>query len=190
MGGQAVLEGVMMRGENTWAVAVRNPDGEIVVDVRDVPGWSERYRKIPILRGVMGLGESLGLGYRALTWSANQQVPEEEQVSEKTMGFAVIFSMLVFAGLFIVLPALRRRPARRRVDPPVPSLRGHRAARAVRRLPRGDLVHPRHPPGVPVPRRGAQDDRGVRERRRAHARSRPTSSRPRTCGAARTSCSR
>ena len=104
MGGQAVLEGVMMRGENTWAVAVRNPDGEIVVDVRDVPGWSERYRKIPILRGVMGLGESLGLGYRALTWSANQQVPEEEQVSEKTMGFAVIFSMLVFAGLFIVLP--------------------------------------------------------------------------------------
>jgi len=104
MGGQAVLEGVMMRGESTWAVAVRNPDGEIVVDVRDVPGWSERYRKIPILRGVMGLGESLGLGYRALTWSANQQVPEEEQVSEKTMGFAVIFSMIVFAGLFIVLP--------------------------------------------------------------------------------------
>ena len=104
MGGQAVLEGVMMRGENTWAVAVRNPDGEIVVDVRDVPGWSDRYRKIPILRGVMGLGESLGLGYRALTWSANQQVPEEEQVSEKTMGFAVVFSMLVFAGLFIVLP--------------------------------------------------------------------------------------
>jgi uncharacterized protein YqhQ len=104
MGGQAVLEGVMMRGESTWAVAVRNPDGEIIVDVRDVPGWSDRYRKIPILRGVMGLGESLGLGYKALTWSANQQVPEDEQVSEKTMGVAVIFSMLVFAGLFIVLP--------------------------------------------------------------------------------------
>jgi uncharacterized protein YqhQ len=104
MGGQAVLEGVMMRGENTWAVAVRNPDGEIVVDVRDVPGWSDRYRKIPILRGVMSLGESLGLGYRALTWSANQQVPEEERVSERAMGITVVISMLVFGALFIVLP--------------------------------------------------------------------------------------
>ena len=45
---------------------MRDPDGEIEVDVRDVPGWAERYRNIPILRGVMGLGESLGLGYRAL----------------------------------------------------------------------------------------------------------------------------
>jgi uncharacterized protein YqhQ len=104
MGGQAVLEGVMMRGESTYAIAVRKPEGEIVVDVRDVPGWSDRYRKIPIVRGVMGLAESLGLGYRALTWSANQQVPEEEQVSERTMGFAVVFSVVVFASLFIVLP--------------------------------------------------------------------------------------
>jgi hypothetical protein len=78
MGGQAVLEGVMMRGASTWAVAVRDPEGNIKVDVRDVPGWAERYRNIPMVRGVMGLGESLGLGYRALTWSANQQVPEEE----------------------------------------------------------------------------------------------------------------
>ena len=54
----------------------------------------------------MGLGESLGLGYRALTWSANQQVPEEEQVSEKTMSVAVVVSMVLFSALFIVLPAL------------------------------------------------------------------------------------
>jgi uncharacterized protein YqhQ len=106
MGGQAVLEGVMMRGESTWAVAVRKPEGEIAVEVRDVPGWSDKYRKIPILRGVMGLGEALGLGYRALTWSANQQVPEEEQVSERTMGVAVVFSLVLFSALFIVLPAL------------------------------------------------------------------------------------
>ena len=79
-----------MRGASTWAVAVRKPDGEIAVDVREVPGWSEKYRNIPIVRGVMGLGESLGLGYRALTWSANQQVPEEEQVSEKAMGWAIV----------------------------------------------------------------------------------------------------
>jgi uncharacterized protein YqhQ len=86
MGGQAVLEGVMMRGPSTWAVAVRDPDGAIKVDIRDVPGWAERYRNIPVLRGIAGLGESLGLGYRALTWSANQQVPPEDQVSEKVMG--------------------------------------------------------------------------------------------------------
>jgi uncharacterized protein YqhQ len=106
MGGQAVLEGVMMRGESTWAVAARTPDGEIAVDVRNVPGWSEKYRRVPILRGVMGLGEALGLGYRALTWSANQQVPEEEQVSEKTMGIAVVISVALFSALFIVLPAI------------------------------------------------------------------------------------
>jgi uncharacterized protein YqhQ len=109
MGGQAVLEGVMMRGASTWAVAVRDPDGGIKVDVREVPGWAERYRNIPVLRGVMGLGESLGLGYRALTWSANQQVPPEEQVSEKVMGWVVAVAAIVFSALFIILPALAGR---------------------------------------------------------------------------------
>jgi uncharacterized protein YqhQ len=106
MGGQAVLEGVMMRGANTWAVAVRDLDGQIKVEVRDVPGWAEKYRNIPVLRGVMGLGESLGLGYRALTWSANQQIPEEEQISDKAMGWSVGIAVLFVSGLFIVLPAL------------------------------------------------------------------------------------
>jgi uncharacterized protein YqhQ len=54
----------------------------------------------------MGLGESLGLGYRALTWSANQQMPEEEQVSEKTLGWAVGIAVIFFSAIFIVLPAL------------------------------------------------------------------------------------
>ena len=106
MGGQAVLEGVMMRGESTYAVAVRDLDGNIKVDVRAVPGWADKYRNIPIVRGFMGLGESLGLGFRALTWSANQQMPEDEQVSEKTLGWAVAFAILFATGLFIVLPAL------------------------------------------------------------------------------------
>ena len=109
MGGQAVLEGVMMRGASTWAVAVRDPDGSIKVDVRDVAGWSERYRNVPVLRGVLGLVESLGLGYRALTWSANQQVPAEEQVSEKVMGWAVAIAAIAFSALFILLPALAGR---------------------------------------------------------------------------------
>jgi uncharacterized protein YqhQ len=106
MGGQAVLEGVMMRGARTWAIAVREPGGEIKLDVREVPGWAERYRDIPIVRGVMGLGESMGLGYKALTWSANQQMPEDEQVSEKALGWAVGVAVLVFSAIFIILPAI------------------------------------------------------------------------------------
>jgi uncharacterized protein YqhQ len=106
MGGQAVLEGVMMRGASKWAVAVRDLEGGITVRVNDVPTWAERYRNIPVLRGITGLGESLGLGYKALTWSANQQVPEEDQVSEKTLGWAVGIAVLVFSSIFIVLPAL------------------------------------------------------------------------------------
>jgi uncharacterized protein YqhQ len=105
MGGQAVLEGVMMRGASTWAIAVRKPDGEISVDVREVPGWSERYNDIPVVRGVTSLAESLGLGYRALTWSANQQIPEEDQISEKALGWAVLPVALVFSAVFIVIPA-------------------------------------------------------------------------------------
>jgi uncharacterized protein YqhQ len=105
MGGQAVLEGVMMRGASTWAIAVRKPDGEISVDVREVPGWSDKYNKVPILRGVTSLAESLGLGYRALTWSANQQFPEEEQISEKAIGWAVLPVALIFSVIFIAIPA-------------------------------------------------------------------------------------
>ena len=105
MGGQAVLEGVMMRGAHTWAIAVRTPDGEINVDVREAPGWGDKYRNIPIVRGVMGLAESLGLGYRALTWSANQQVAEEDRISEKALGWAVLPAAIFFSAVFIVIPA-------------------------------------------------------------------------------------
>ncbi len=105
MGGQAVLEGVMMRGASTWAIAVRDPDGGITVDVRDVPGWSDRYRNVPLVRGVMGLAESLGLGYRALTWSANQQVAEEERISERALGWAIVPVAIFFSAVFIVIPA-------------------------------------------------------------------------------------
>ncbi len=95
-GGQAVLEGVMMRGATTWAVAARTDDGEIALAVNDVPRWSERYRDIPLVRGLTTLGESMALGYRALTWSANQQVPEEQQVSERTLGWTVVVAVVFF----------------------------------------------------------------------------------------------
>ena len=109
MGGQAVVEGVMMRGATTWAVAVRTPDGDIDVTVHDVPGWAERYNKIPLVRGVMNLAESMSLGMRALSWSANLQMPEEERLSKKAMGGAMAVSLVLFMGIFILLPALGAR---------------------------------------------------------------------------------
>jgi uncharacterized protein YqhQ len=109
MGGQAVMEGVMMRGERTWAVAVRTPEGEVEVEVHDTPNWSERYRKIPILRGVMILGESLSLGFKALSWSANRQLPEEERVSTKAMGGTMVVAFAFFTALFILIPAFAAR---------------------------------------------------------------------------------
>jgi uncharacterized protein YqhQ len=105
MGGQAVMEGVMMRGERSWAVAVRMPDDTIDVDVRDAPTWAERYSRIPLLRGVMTLAESMALGFKALTWSANKQIPEEDQISSKAMGWTIGIALALFTAIFILTPA-------------------------------------------------------------------------------------
>ncbi len=105
MGGQAVMEGVMMRGERSWAVAVRMPDGAIDIDVQDAPSWAERYSRIPLLRGVMALAESLTLGFRALSWSANKQMPEEDQISSKAMGWTIGIALALFTAVFILIPA-------------------------------------------------------------------------------------
>lgn len=109
MGGQAVVEGVMMRGEVAWAVAVRTPDGDIEIETHDVPGWAERYRPFPLVRGVTSLAESLALGMRALTWSANRQVPEEERLSGRAMGVTMGVALVFFAAVFVLLPALGAR---------------------------------------------------------------------------------
>ncbi len=109
MGGQAVMEGVMMRGPHKWAVAVRTPDGDIEVVTHEAPSWAERWQKIPILRGVMALGESLGLGFKALAWSAERQIPEEERISSKAMGWTMAVALIFFTGVFILLPTLANR---------------------------------------------------------------------------------
>jgi len=106
MGGQAVMEGVMMRGPRSWAVAVRTPDDEIELVVHDAPTWAERWSKVPIVRGVMALAESLSLGFKALAWSADRQLPEEERISPKAMGWTMGISLVFFMGIFLVLPAL------------------------------------------------------------------------------------
>ena len=106
MGGQAVVEGVMMRGERTWAVSVRTPEGDIQTEVHDAPAWAERWSKIPLVRGVMALGESMALGFKALSWSANIQLPEEERISGKAMGWTIGIALAFFTAIFIVLPAV------------------------------------------------------------------------------------
>jgi uncharacterized protein YqhQ len=106
MGGQAVVEGVMMRGARTWAVAVRTPEGDIEVQTNDVPTWGERYARVPLVRGVTALGESMSLGFKALSWSASRQVPEDQQVSQKAMGWTMGVALVFFMAVFIVLPAV------------------------------------------------------------------------------------
>src|SRR6478736_5586950 len=106
VGGQAVVEGVMMRGERTWAIAVRTPEGDIEIETHETPTWAEKWAKIPLVRGVMALSESMALGMKALTWSANRQIPEEEQISSKAMGWTIGVALTFFTAIFIVLPAV------------------------------------------------------------------------------------
>jgi uncharacterized protein YqhQ len=106
-GGQAVVEGVMMRGASTWAVAARRPDGEIYLErhpVSDFPKRRPIFRK-PMLRGMFGLVDALRIGTRALAISANQQLTEEERAQGSLLSTgSLVMALLVFIGIFIVLP--------------------------------------------------------------------------------------
>ena len=108
VGGQAVLEGVMMRGVSVWAVAVRKPDGELDVTSEPLVSWAKRHRiwRVPVIRGVVALGESLKIGFRALAISANAQLDPEEQeeIGGFTWGLTIFFSLLLAVGLFFVIP--------------------------------------------------------------------------------------
>jgi uncharacterized protein YqhQ len=114
-GGQAVLEGVMMRSPTAWAVAVRTPSGEIAQVVKDITSPQQRSRiwRLPVIRGVIALGESLAIGFRALAISANYAAQEEDEngdvKTEITRG-QIIFSFAIAIGfalmLFKVGPAL------------------------------------------------------------------------------------
>jgi uncharacterized protein YqhQ len=116
IGGQAVLEGVMMRGPSAWALAVRKPDGEIAEVNRPISSPMARHWvfRLPVIRGVIALGESLAIGFRALAISANyaaQQEGEDEGEVKVELGRgAIIFAFVVAIGfavvLFKVTPAL------------------------------------------------------------------------------------
>jgi uncharacterized protein YqhQ len=113
-GGQAVIEGVMMRGRDHWAIAVRRPDRSIHLESHDVGSIGRRvpFLRNPGLRGVVALGQALSIGMRALTISANQSQPEEEQLSRRQMGFSIGIALLVFVGVFMIGPAVLFRFAR------------------------------------------------------------------------------
>lgn len=111
VGGQAVIEGVMMRGKTHVAVAVRQPDGEISVDVRPVNSISDRYPilKKPFLRGVVSLVESLVMGMKALTYSAQVSGDEDEKLDSKDMALTIAVSAGLAILLFIVIPTWSMR---------------------------------------------------------------------------------
>jgi len=115
IGGQAVLEGVMMRGPSNWALAVRKPDGEIAQLNHEIHSVMVRHQffRLPIIRGVVALGESLAIGFRALAISANyaaQEEGDEEEVSTEIGRGALIFAFAIAIGfallLFKITPAL------------------------------------------------------------------------------------
>jgi uncharacterized protein YqhQ len=118
VGGQAVIEGVMMRTPNAYAIAVRKADGTIVNTAARLPKWSDKYPilKLPVLRGGAVLVQSMGLGIKALNYSANEAFAEAEQAEEVKVALspAVIEGEGDFAGLTGAVPGLFPVPTQKR----------------------------------------------------------------------------
>lgn len=106
-GGQAVIEGVMMKGLDRLAVAVRKPDDSIVVQKRNIKPLSQKYKFFgwPFIRGVVALFSSLILGMKSLSFAANQVTEEDEELSPLEMGLTILVSFGLAILLFVVLPA-------------------------------------------------------------------------------------
>ena len=107
VGGQAVIEGVMMRAPDAWAVAVRRPDRSIEAKRNELPALSSRNRlaKVPILRGVFVLIEAMNLGFQALSWSAEKSGEEEEEISRKEIVFTMVIAVVGALAIFVLAPA-------------------------------------------------------------------------------------
>ena len=109
IGGQAVIEGVMMRGPELVATAVRNPQGRIELEVKPVNSIADRYPifKKPMLRGCVSLFESLVMGIRSLGYSAQMAGEEDEQLSDKELAGTIAFAfvMVVFPTFYVCVHA-------------------------------------------------------------------------------------
>ncbi|MDY0339816.1 MAG: DUF1385 domain-containing protein [Coriobacteriia bacterium] len=109
IGGQALLEGIMMRGKYNWAVAVREPSGDIYTEEHDLISAKDKHAWLqwPIIRGVWGFYETMLLAVKAFTISAEHSgESEEEQLDSKEISFAMLGGLALAVGLFIVLPAV------------------------------------------------------------------------------------
>lgn len=113
MGGQAVIEGVMMRSPHRVAIAVRTPSGEIALRTYPYNPITRRYKLlgVPIIRGAVGLVESLKIGMDALNWSAEQAVEPDVRERERpkwkdkvAFGFSILLALVIGLGLFMYLP--------------------------------------------------------------------------------------
>jgi uncharacterized protein YqhQ len=122
-GGQAVIEGVMMRGQKGIAVAVRRPNGEIALSSEPLSGLSiSRIREIPLVRGIVVLVETLVLGIRTLFYSASVSVGEEIKISPWLLWGSVALGFIVALGLFLGLPLLATHYADPYVSPALSNL--------------------------------------------------------------------
>ena len=106
VGGQAVIEGVMMRSPSSMAIAVRRPNGEIVVKRERLTFFSEKtfFGKLPLVRGVINLLSALILGMKALNFSANQALEEEKETSSWSIGITFFFALCFGIFLFFLVP--------------------------------------------------------------------------------------
>ena len=129
IGGQAVIEGVMMKNMDRYAVSVRKPDGKIETKVEECVSFAEKHPlfKLPILRGIVNFLESMVIGMQTLNYSASFYEDEEEQTEEKTeqflekflgekaekviMGIVLVFSLAISIGLFMILPYIASEAA-------------------------------------------------------------------------------
>jgi uncharacterized protein YqhQ len=135
IGGQALIEGIMMRGPKEVAISVRKPDGEteLKVDKLNTLGMRHKIFKLPFLRGVVGLIEAMTIGTKALMYSA-EFFEEEENTSDKKsftekifkdkaedveMAFAVIFSVVLAVGIFMILPTILTNFLKNQIDSPI-----------------------------------------------------------------------
>ena len=105
-GGQALIEGVLMRGKNYLAAAMRDPSGKINIETEKLQGlYTSKIAKIPFLRGLILMWDALGLGTKYITISANYQTGEDEKIEGPMLIGTLLFSFTVAIGLFFLAPA-------------------------------------------------------------------------------------
>jgi len=121
VGGQAVIEGVMMRGFGKVATAVREPNGNINVQVKAITSITERFPilKLPLLRGAVSLFESLILGMKSLSFSAQAAGEEDEQLTDRELIGTIILAVALACGLFIAIPTFAAKFFHELTDDPI-----------------------------------------------------------------------